>query len=180
MTQFFSWLAKLATDLQRPTVIAAVVAIIAGVVSALVPKIRSTARATGVALWVIGILTLAWGVLLYFAKSRYSSVKVSPTALRLLPITGIVLLLTAFYLRWHRKRTIKKRIEGLAEVNAEHIRIIQQELGLSFSVDQMTDDGELVISQLISLIRRKGKARRIILKGELGAGKTTTLLSGLL
>jgi len=176
MTPIFSWLANLATGLQRPTVIAAVVAMIAGVVSALVPKIRYTARVTGIVLWVIGILTLAWGALLNFARSRYPSVKVPPTALRLLPVIGAILLLTACCLRWMRKRAINKRIQSLAEVNAEHIRILQHELGLAFAVDQMTDDGELMVSRLMSLVRRRGKARRIIVAGELGAGKTTTLL----
>ena len=104
MTPVFSSLAKLAIELQRSTVIATVTAIIAATASALLLKIRYTTRATGIALGVIGVLILAWGGLLAYAKYSDPSVKVPPTTLIWIPAVGAALLLIALYLRWRRKR----------------------------------------------------------------------------
>ncbi len=176
MTPFFSWLAKLATDLQQPAVIAAATAVLVRGASALVPKVNYTARAAGIILWTIGGLILAWGLLLVYAKLRDPSVKVPTTALKWMPVTGFALLVIAWYLRWRRKRAVSNRLSGLAEVAEEHIHALREKLGAMPLADQTTTYGYPVVPLLMSLVRQRGRGRRIVLVGELGSGKTATLL----
>ena len=176
MTPFFSWLASLATNLQKPAVIVAATSLAAAFVSALTPKIRYTARATGVVLLAIGALILAVGLLLVYAKIWAHTTRVPLSALRWMPATGIALLVTAWILRWQRRRAARNRIRSLADVVGVHIRALNHQFGATTFVDETTADGEPVVFRLMSLVRRPGRGRRIILVGDLGSGKTASLL----
>ena len=173
---FFSRLAESAGDLQRHTGLAAVTAIFVACAPALVGKISFKARGARISLLAVGLLILAWGLLLFYVKLSKPTIKVPSIALTMILGTAIIFLLVFGLLWWHQNRLLSKKISDLIEATAIHIRIYQQKFGAQLYVEETTNDDESVLPRLTSLVRQLRREQRIFLLGQLGAGKTATLL----
>ena len=174
-TSFYSWLTKFASYPQRSWIIIILSAAVAAIIAELVLKIRYT-RTTGIVLCIAGILLLAYGAVLDYARYRVPPVTGSSTAWVWMPLTGAFLLFVAWDLRRRRRRTIHNRINRLTNAVADRIETLERERGAPHYVDQLTPYGAPVQLQLRSLVRRRRKQSSIFLTGLPGSGKTATLL----
>jgi len=174
MTPIISRLAIPATYLQKPWVIAIVIAAVAAVIAGLVLTIRYT-RVTGIALRLFGVFLLVCGAALAYGKFRVPAAEV-PSTWVWVPAMGVALLVTAWFLRKQRIRAVRDRISGLAAATAEHIDALIQEKEIDF-LDLTTTDGRSVLPLLKSLVSRSKNGWCIVLTGSPGSGKTATLLN---
>jgi hypothetical protein len=174
MTPVFSWLARFAGYLQKPWIIAIVIAAVAAVIAGLILTIRYT-RATGIVLRVLGVIFLAGGLVLVYVKFRVLTVKV-PSTWVWIPAIGIAFIVAAWLLRRQRTRAVHNRIRSLAAATAERIDALKQKHHETDWVDLLTTDGGSVVPLLGSLLRRSRRGKCIVLVGLPGSGKTATLL----
>ena len=175
MTPVFSWLAKFAGYLQKPWIIAIVIAAVAAVIAGLVIAIRYT-RVTGIVLRILGFSFLAGGLILLYVKVRVPAVKV-PQTWAWIPAIGIAFIISAWYLRRRRIRAVRNQISSLVAATVERIDALMRKHQPTDFVDLLTTDSKLVVPLLASLVRRFRRGGCIVLTGLPGSGKTAALLN---
>ena len=169
------WLAKFPAYLQNSSVVAVVIATIAVIIGGLALMIRYT-RTVGVVLRALGVAFLFGGAALAYGRFRLTAVKL-PTTWPWIPICGVILLTTEWFLRRQRIKGVNNRVSGLAADCAEYIDVLSQKYGAPDFADLTTVDGKYAISALRYFLRRPRRQTHVFLIGSPGAGKTATLLN---